>query len=108
MEFAKPGTEAPKPSESNANMMVGGGSASVSTSGEMDAAGGAEGGNMERGPSVRTNMDSGATMSQPSQTGLAAGTSAPVATTEEGGSGKTIGIVVVVIAAAAAAAFFLL
>ena len=73
----------------------------------MDAAGGAEGGNMERGPSVRTNMDSGSGMSQPSQTGLAAGTSAPVAVQEEGG-GKTVAIVVLVVAAAAAAAFFLL
>jgi hypothetical protein len=105
MEFAKPST-GPTAADSNSKMMVGGGAASVSTSGEVESSNGADGSHPTRGPSVRTNISTTAGTQAPAS--MEAGRAAPVADADEGGSGKTIMLVVVVAAAAAAVAAFLL
>ena len=105
MEFAKPGAS-PTAADSNSNMMVGGGAASVSTSGEVEAADGAASSQPSRGPSVRTNIDSTAAGSPPAS--MEAGRAAPVADADEGGSGKVVMFIVAAAAVAATAAAFLL
>jgi hypothetical protein len=105
MGFAEP-SAGPNSSESSSKMMVGGGAASVSTSGEVEAVDASGNSQPSRGPSVRTNIDS-------SQSGIApvsmdAGRSAPVANAEEGGSRKTIMVIVLIAAAGVGAmAYFM-
>ena len=105
MEFAKP-SSGPTAADSNSSMMVGGGAASVSTSGEVESSSDAESSHPTRGPSVRTSISTNEGTQAPAS--MEAGRAAPVADADEGGSGKTIMFVVVAAAAAAVAAALLM